>query len=195
MWSDARTEAEIKQNMFTTLDGTEANLEGYWKFNADGTDTTSNGNDLTNNNSATFTNAASPYSETITYDAESNYNGGTGTSHTWTHTTGTDDNRILWVHVMNASTVAISGVTYNSVSMTQAVANGASQRSSLYYLIAPDTGSNTVEVTLASSSYCYTNALSFSGVAQEDFLGGTQGNDDTNVGTLSTSVTTGAFRS
>lgn len=48
------TAAQIRANMHRELDGTETNLQGYWKFNNDGTDETSNGNDLTNNNSATF---------------------------------------------------------------------------------------------------------------------------------------------
>nr|AKH46388.1 Hemolysin-type calcium-binding toxin [uncultured marine virus] len=54
-WSVARTGTEISDNMSVQLTGSETNLEGYWRFNNDGTDETSNGNDLTNNNTATFT--------------------------------------------------------------------------------------------------------------------------------------------
>ena len=54
IWSDLRTQTEINDNKGIELTGSEANLEGYWKFNNDGTDSTSNSNDLTNNGSATF---------------------------------------------------------------------------------------------------------------------------------------------
>lgn len=54
IWNDIRTSGEISSNYDTELNGDEAGLIGYWKFNNDGTDSTSNGNDLTNNNSATF---------------------------------------------------------------------------------------------------------------------------------------------
>jgi hypothetical protein len=54
VWNDIRTGTEILNNMQTELVGDEANLQGYWKFNNDGTDETSNGNDLTNNGTATF---------------------------------------------------------------------------------------------------------------------------------------------
>lgn len=58
VWSDVRTALEINDNYNTELlDPTnEANLEGYWAFDGQVlTDGSTNGNDLTNNNSATFT--------------------------------------------------------------------------------------------------------------------------------------------
>lgn len=88
-----------------------------------------------------------------------------GTTHTWNHTV-TGSNTILWVHVMNSSAIAISSVKYKTVAMTQAVANGASQRSSLFYLVNPATGTNQVEVIIASSSYCYANSASYTGASQ-----------------------------
>jgi len=54
VWSDARTQTEIEDNMSLELNGDETNLEGYWKLNNDLLDETSNDNDLTNNNTATF---------------------------------------------------------------------------------------------------------------------------------------------
>ncbi len=55
IWSDKRTSGEISDNYNgCSLDGTEANLEAWWEFQNDATDTTSNGNDLTNNGSTTF---------------------------------------------------------------------------------------------------------------------------------------------
>ena len=54
VWSDIRTSTEISDNYEKELVGTEANLVGYWKLNNSLLDETSNDNDLTNNNSATF---------------------------------------------------------------------------------------------------------------------------------------------
>jgi hypothetical protein len=54
VWNDVRTGTEISDNYMQELAGTEGGLVGYWKLNNNLTDSTSNGNDLTNNNSATF---------------------------------------------------------------------------------------------------------------------------------------------
>ena len=54
VWNVERTSGEISANYNTELVGNESGLVGYWRFNNDATDQTSNGNDLTNNNSATF---------------------------------------------------------------------------------------------------------------------------------------------
>lgn len=55
VWSRALTDQEMS-DMFTDPCNFDngASLEGNWLFNNDGTDETANGNDLTNNNSATF---------------------------------------------------------------------------------------------------------------------------------------------
>jgi len=55
LWATIKSGAEIAASYQTELVGNETNLNGYWKFNNDGTDETANANDLTNNNSATFT--------------------------------------------------------------------------------------------------------------------------------------------
>lgn len=54
VWNDIRTDAEIVDYKGEILNGTEANLVGYWRFENDLLDETANNNDLTNNNSATF---------------------------------------------------------------------------------------------------------------------------------------------
>ena len=54
VWNDIRTPTEIADNKDKELIGTEANLQGYWKFNNDYTDETSNGNDLTASGSPVF---------------------------------------------------------------------------------------------------------------------------------------------
>ena len=55
VWSRALSDSEIGDlfnNPCTVSDG--SNLEGKWLFDNDGTDESSNSNDLTNNNTATF---------------------------------------------------------------------------------------------------------------------------------------------
>lgn len=54
MWNVARTVTEISDDMSRELNGNETGLVAYWKLNNDLTDSTSNGNTLTNNGSATF---------------------------------------------------------------------------------------------------------------------------------------------
>ena len=54
IWNDIRTEAEIVANMVGGVSGAASNLVAYWKLDNDLLDETSNSNDLTNNNSATF---------------------------------------------------------------------------------------------------------------------------------------------
>ena len=54
VWNDIRTPSEIAGNRFKELDGSEANLVGYWSFNNDFLDQTSYNNDLTNQNGASF---------------------------------------------------------------------------------------------------------------------------------------------
>jgi hypothetical protein len=61
VWKEARTEAEISANKDKELTGSETNLVGYWKFNEDYTDETSNGNDLTGHNSPTFETSDLPF--------------------------------------------------------------------------------------------------------------------------------------
>ena len=54
VWDDIRTSQEISDNYKQEISGGSANLQGYWQFNNDLLDQTTNNNDLTNNGSATF---------------------------------------------------------------------------------------------------------------------------------------------
>lgn len=47
IWSDIRSQSEIEDNMHADILGSTTNLEGYWQFNQDDDDKTSNNNDLT----------------------------------------------------------------------------------------------------------------------------------------------------
>lgn len=55
VWNTIRTGAEISANKSVELTGSESGLVAYYKLNNALTDSTSNGNTLTNNNSVTFT--------------------------------------------------------------------------------------------------------------------------------------------
>jgi len=85
----------------------------------------------------------------IAFDAFSS-GGGTGASpKSWSHTC-TGQHRILIVTLMTQSgSDTITGVTYNGVSMT---AISSTARSSMFYLLNPATGSNTVEVSYSNFS-------------------------------------------
>ena len=54
VWNKIRTTAEILNSKNVELTGTETNLQGYWKFNNNLSDSTNNNNHLTNNGSAIF---------------------------------------------------------------------------------------------------------------------------------------------
>jgi len=54
VWNDIRTSGEISANYQTELVGDEANLVGYWKFNNNYLDETTNNNDLTSSGSPVF---------------------------------------------------------------------------------------------------------------------------------------------
>lgn len=66
LWSAARTDTQIRDNMSITLVGTETNLITYYKLNGLLTDSTSNANALTGQNSAVATTLDNPYN-TIEY--------------------------------------------------------------------------------------------------------------------------------
>lgn len=99
--------------------------------------------------------------------------------HTVSHTVGTEyGNRLLVVVVVQNSAHSVTGVTYNSVAMTQAATqqnSDATGRVSLYYLVNPSTGANTVSVDQSAGGTCTVYASSWYGVSQTSPL------DDTGV--------------
>lgn len=72
VWDDVRTGTEIDNNKGCSLNGDEDNLVGYWKLDDSLLDETSNDNDLTNNNSATFQSGDLPFTDTCAVDEEVN---------------------------------------------------------------------------------------------------------------------------
>ena len=100
----------------------------------------------------------------------------TGSSLTFSHTTGTGLNRLLLVGVVTGSTTSINsnaptvtGVTYNGGSLTllgSVAETGTRIRTYLYQMVNPPSGTYNVVVTTASSSPLYAGATTFAGVSQ-----------------------------
>lgn len=121
----------------------------------------------------------------IAYDATGVGTQSTTTAKTWTHTCS-GSNRILFVSCMADTTDVVTGVTYNSVSMTlvgkKQMAATNNRWLYLFYLIAPATGANTVSVNASSSVSLQGTSTSYTGAAQ----GGQP--DSSNTGTTNSST-------
>lgn len=104
----------------------------------------------------------------IAFDAFTNGNYTSGTTHTFSHTCSGSD-RVLFVHAFkNANTDTITGATYNGVSMTlvaKQVGFGA-RYSYLFMLHNPATGANDVVITASASTAIGGNAASYTGAEQ-----------------------------
>jgi hypothetical protein len=112
-------------------------------------------------------------------------------SYTFTHRVGEGGaNRCLVVGVSIFATGTVSSVTYNGVGLTfvRADSNGV-YRSEVWRLVAPATGSNTVEVTLSLSLTSISSAESYTGVDQSSPVDTSNGNNGVGT-TASASVTT-----
>lgn len=109
---------------------------------------------------------------------------------TFAHDSGSGSNRLLLVGVGWDGSTTVTGVTYNSVSMTK-LDGGASGnvKCDVYGLLAPATGSNTVDVDFsANQSSVGVTAMTLNGVQQ---VLPSNTNKSTGSGTaLSTSITT-----
>jgi len=117
-----------------------------------------------------------PHNEphSIAFDATSNSGlKSSVSSYSWSHTTGSGSDRLLVVghsHLYGQDRT-VSSITYNGNAMTLVRTDFRSAighpRSALYYLVAPDTGSKTVAVTLSGSiSFCAGGAITYTGAAQ-----------------------------
>lgn len=136
---------------------------------------------------------------TVTVDSVSSKNSGANTSltlpisgDTWTHTVS-GDNRILIVGVsINQSNQkeSVSSITFNGRGLTSigaAVRNNDLQ-TELWYLLAPETGTYNILVTLTRAARFVAGAISLNGVDQNTPLGtfaGTSGNGNTPSVTVS----------
>lgn len=88
----------------------------------------------------------------------------------WSHTcTGTDLVLLVGVQTRSTTIYAVTGITYNGVALTKIDhQDGANNvRSELWYLIAPATGANTVEVTFENTpTRASAGAISLTGADQ-----------------------------
>ena len=111
--------------------------------------------------------------QTVTFDATSTTTGNTASSTTHSHTCSTADNRLIVVSVSardaGGSPAAPSGVTYDGDALTKSgdVSSG-NVNASIWYRVAPSTGSNNVVVTFGDSRHegIGVTATSFTGVYQ-----------------------------
>lgn len=92
---------------------------------------------------------------TIAFDTSANGSVSSSGANTVSFTVANNSNRILVVELVarNQTTVTVSGVTYNGVSMTQDLDSGAgtSGHAYEYSLVAPATGANNVVITLSGA--------------------------------------------
>jgi len=108
---------------------------------------------------------------TIAYDNATTYHINNASSPSFSHEVGVGDNRILFV-VMHGYTNGsglnyVATVTYNSVSMTKLHEENTDYgRFTIFYLVNPASGSNTVAVSLNTNCYIMAGAVSYSGVHQ-----------------------------
>lgn len=109
----------------------------------------------------------------IAFDAISSGSGSGAGPWTFSHTCSGSD-RILWVIYGIQAGQAASAITYNGVALTPVHASaGTTPRLSVWYLINPDSGTNTISITPASSvgntgSFV---GVSYTGVDQSSPLG------------------------
>jgi len=109
----------------------------------------------------------------ITFDSNSSGNnaGGSTSSFSWSHTTGSGSNRIMIVGVsvkFTAGTEHVLSVSYGSQSLTflRGDNSSGSVRSEIWYLVGPNTGTHTVTVTLSTNQKAAGGSVTYSGVSQ-----------------------------
>jgi hypothetical protein len=129
----------------------------------------------------------------ILFDSASNSGYKTANaSYSWSHTC-TGSNRILLVGISMLSVAgsSVSSITYNGVALSliraKASVTGA-VRVELWGLVAPATGSNTIEVTLSVALDSIGGAISLTGVNQTSPYEGDNDSSATNVGAADATV-------
>lgn len=116
----------------------------------------------------------------------------------WSHTI-TGFSPVLLVGVISDSTSnAVTGITYNGVALTKidSQAQGGNVKVEFWYLKAPATGTNTVQVTMTSTGDTGAFSLSYTGVDQAapiDASAGTTGVSGTNPSLNLTTISTNSL--
>jgi PKD repeat protein len=114
--------------------------------------------------------------QSIAYDAASSTTLSTaGSSMSWTHTTGSGNNRFLIVavgiHASSGTPTTVTNVTYGGTAMTQETTDIYSAttpqiREYTFILINPASGSNTIKANFAASTTAEGGSVSYTGVDQ-----------------------------
>lgn len=132
----------------------------------------------------------------IAFDAFGGTGGGSGgvTNITWSHITGTG-NTLLLVGALGNTTGAgdnLSTCTYNGVNMPKVFADlssGTGRFMNMYALIAPASGSNTVQLNSSPAGFLAGFSVSYTGVLQTGFPDNSAETTATSVSTFSNSIT------
>lgn len=129
----------------------------------------------------------------IAFDSATAMTGNTSvTSKTFSHTCSGSD-RILFVISARQTAFTITGITYNSVAMTQVGTKATSYGNTieLWYLVAPATGANNVVISVNSACNVTGGAISFTGASQtgQPDASATGGDPTSAVSSYSPSVT------
>lgn len=129
----------------------------------------------------------------IAFDASSNGTIATGTSITWAHTCSGSD-RILFVLSFDTDggSSVVTGITYAGTAMTKitGIQVSGDRWITLWYLIAPATGSNDVVISASASVILCGTAQSYTGAKQSGVPDASNTNSGSTVTSLSGSVTT-----
>jgi len=158
-------EANSTHSDLEVIRASESYKSNLWSFWEDGTSTMVLSRKYDGSESDWIAGGAA---HRATFDAASNGSTNSGTSLTVSHTVATQRNRVLIVGIGTGGADP-SGVTYNSVAMTRFSGNNRNTTySSLWYLIAPATGSNDIVVSLGSSARILCGGMSFYNINQSD---------------------------
>lgn len=129
----------------------------------------------------------------ISYVSQANGNT-SGSSLTFQTTIAEGENRILFVGINYPSSVSISSVTHNGDALSEIsniVITGQTQKTGLWYIVAPDVGTYDVVVTASGSATMYATATWYTGVAQVDPISDYDAQSTNGIAsTLQTEVTT-----
>ena len=127
----------------------------------------------------------------IAFDAASTFSPAVASSsQTFSHTASGADRILVVATGVTGTTNAVSGVTYNTVALTKLnhSEDAGDARVELWYLVAPDTGTHDVVVTMAASSRVCGGAASYTGVDQTVPWGTDSGANSNNVASLEATV-------
>jgi len=105
----------------------------------------------------------------ISFDSYSEGEDTASYTNTFAHTVAVQDDRILIVSTAGTFNTAVTGVTYNGDSLIQieSALTVSNLEVSAWYMLAPDTGTHNVVVTMASFPNSASTATSYYGVKQQ----------------------------